>query len=1342
MSHTVLNRAVERFRQDLTDEQRQLFTASSLEKVNAEIQSIQDRHGSRKQLRSLSRMSKFLEAMTQIEQLAQIFLNVSEVVAFVWVMIGPIKLALMMASTRVQTLELLLDTYAEIGEVIPSLWQYEALFKEAPAVLEVLEKYFCDILEFHRNAMDVFGRPGWRACFDSIWKTFRTRFTPILESLKRHRALLMDERLNAVMLGIKNGRDQTLVTLTKSADQSSANFVKLEDKVADLYTKLSSQVYGLVQSSEKIDKALQRDLPCQEMNTMLNKLNPSGYMADQQTALQSCHKKSGDWIFQNPTFLDWLQSKALPDCVLFIHGMPGAGKTSLASRIVDHLPTHPRLQNSPVLYFLFKHIDNTKRSTGHMLRALLAQLVQQDATLAHILYEKCCLVSTAEAQSLETLKSWAAELFKLQTGCTIILDGLDECNHHSDGQEARRLLDWFTTDIIPGCSKDGANIRLLCLGQRDGVVDAVLSHFPSICLDSSPLHLDDIRSFTAARASEITQKFWLEPEEENDIVQKVASSSKSMFLYAKLVMDNLMAQGSAAELDEELNVKFPKGLHEAYERIAFRVFDNPKRSQAQREAASKIVKWLTCAVRPLRWREIQSFFCINPHQGVCNPRNRRVDDCKCICGSFVEINQLASNMVYLDGADPVVSLVHDTARSYLIQSRRVILPEANANMTIFASAYLASLPFRTEPVTKIEEHALSGYYGLLDYSVSSWQEHIEFSIEHRQDLPVSSLRSLQQAFLATLKQLDFHEVNEDLGDDLGTMQRFVDASSIKHAIQRLEFLSTAIRKVVEDIDLAVLDDRHRNTFLSLNGEQRYKCPKPRCLRFSHGFENKEFRDHHASQHYAQFTCPTEGCPRAKVGFFERSDLDQHTKEAHIKEKPTDLFPTPSESKDPLRDACARGDIQAIEHLTAQKKSEPPIYTSYIVLAAENDQAELCQYFARNDATHSRLHIHGHLGLTIRALSEATVKGNIDVFRLLHEAATTEQRSKYANSTRFGNDIGRAAWRVTREFFDLLLSMNSTREQPFSYANIFLEARNTWCYSSENTTNIEYIFSLLSPEDVPSILSEKTLDEAIGTFNAPALIFLLRRMDDHISHMKSTNCDSPLYKVMDKRNQNSLPPFQALLANGLVNNMAVFDHKRGERPIHMACRMQSSDYLPLLLPYCINHLNDANAKGQTPLHLAALRGVPSRIDALLKTGVIDISKRDVNGKTALETAKNPKIVALLQQAAGTTGIPSGRKTGQRSEGLESSEHVGSPKSTDEKETYVLDSTSSLGDEPLSLWPAGSENAERYETAALPHNTDAIGNVGQGDKTGALGENMTLDGTGHVQNGVWDEWLNNT
>jgi hypothetical protein len=59
-----------------------------------------------------------------------------------------------------ETLECLLDTYVEVAEIMPGLQQYDQLFKAAPAVLEVLERYFADILQFHRYAMDVFTRPG------------------------------------------------------------------------------------------------------------------------------------------------------------------------------------------------------------------------------------------------------------------------------------------------------------------------------------------------------------------------------------------------------------------------------------------------------------------------------------------------------------------------------------------------------------------------------------------------------------------------------------------------------------------------------------------------------------------------------------------------------------------------------------------------------------------------------------------------------------------------------------------------------------------------------------------------------------------------------------------------------------------------------------------------------------------------------------------------------------------------------------------------------------------------------------------------------------------------------
>ena len=79
------NKALERFRDSLTEEQKRQFLATNLEDVKSEIQKIQDRFGRDKKLRNLKRLSKFLEAMKQVEQVIKVFLNVHEVVAFVWV---------------------------------------------------------------------------------------------------------------------------------------------------------------------------------------------------------------------------------------------------------------------------------------------------------------------------------------------------------------------------------------------------------------------------------------------------------------------------------------------------------------------------------------------------------------------------------------------------------------------------------------------------------------------------------------------------------------------------------------------------------------------------------------------------------------------------------------------------------------------------------------------------------------------------------------------------------------------------------------------------------------------------------------------------------------------------------------------------------------------------------------------------------------------------------------------------------------------------------------------------------------------------------------------------------
>jgi len=78
-------KAVDRFRNGLTEEQKKLFAMSSLQDVEDGIKRVQSQHGPEKKLRNLTRLKKFLEAMSQIEEVVKVFLNSSEVVGFVWV---------------------------------------------------------------------------------------------------------------------------------------------------------------------------------------------------------------------------------------------------------------------------------------------------------------------------------------------------------------------------------------------------------------------------------------------------------------------------------------------------------------------------------------------------------------------------------------------------------------------------------------------------------------------------------------------------------------------------------------------------------------------------------------------------------------------------------------------------------------------------------------------------------------------------------------------------------------------------------------------------------------------------------------------------------------------------------------------------------------------------------------------------------------------------------------------------------------------------------------------------------------------------------------------------------
>ncbi|KAI5461405.1 hypothetical protein BGZ63DRAFT_508560, partial [Mariannaea sp. PMI_226] len=918
---TSFQNALAKFRTSLSEKQRRDFAPCTLKDVQTAIEQIQSRLGSQRRQRNMKRITKFIEAMAQLGQVVEVFLNVDSTVALIW---GPIKFVLLTASTWVETLDLLLDTYAEIGEILPGLTQFQRLLGKYPYLKMHLENYYCNVLDFHINALDVFSRPAWKTVFHSAWKTFKTRFGPILSNLKRHREILSDEKLSIAISEVRDVGE----LLGEQLESRKKQMMKLQ---------LDEKEQDTLKFQEQRSRRLQ---------FVLNKFGIVDCQGDLEHARYEHrhHGSSGDWLFDDPQFKEWADLTMTRNSTLCLHGIPGAGKTILTSRVVKHLKQLKSYNSAQghvfsVVYFYFNQMDPGKSTLTGLLLTLLSQLIHQDDVLLEQTYQRCLAIDQQKIYSSDTIRDLASVAFKSQRLCFVILDGLDECVGNpsaNPAEEQEQVIHWvksLTTDT--GMEQSGnceTCIRLFISSQRDGIFEKQLRLYPSIQLESAGAHSRDIESYAKRRSAEMRKKFRISAEEERELVNRVTSGAKGMFLYAKVVLSNLLNQVSIYHFKQEMKAEnFPEGIEEAYKRVVVRVLENP--SEPQRLAAKSILSLLICAERSLMWKEIQSRFCIDVDTETADTDRQLLDTCKDLCGSLVEIER---NQVTESKPDDVVELVHHTARGYLVQSGRLCISGENANMTLFCARYITSLPFTLGlSGSEIEKHAVTGYYGFQDYAAAFWWKHayrmIGTSIDINTDLYNRTLQAVARAM-------------ELYGDFKNSLHEPHDCPS--HAVQRqlkelgedarewennfrIEFRTRAIRNIVEPL----LSKGDASSILTLYGPVRYKCHKPWCHSFYNGFELHQDREQHLSEHDRPFRCSLESCYGNKFGFPSESDLGRHNENHHLAQS-TVHFPSPRPSKTGID----------INTTTATGGGKTPLY-----LAAEKGHVHICQYLLEQGA---------------------------------------------------------------------------------------------------------------------------------------------------------------------------------------------------------------------------------------------------------------------------------------------------------------------------------------------------------------------------------------------------------
>ncbi|KAK0627418.1 hypothetical protein B0T14DRAFT_135829 [Immersiella caudata] len=1101
-------RAVEKFSKSLTEDQKKEFKTSSLKDVEAAIRKIQERYGPEKKLRGMRRVAKFLEAMSQLEHVIKVFLNVSEVVAFIW---GPIKLGLLIAGTKLESLERLLDIYVEIGELIPSLKVYDSVFRSSPAVLEVLELYFQDMLQFHANALDVFTRPAWKDVFHSTWKTFESHFAPIRESLRRHRTLLLDLRVTAGVIETQNTRKE----ISKS----------VEDLKAQIHIENMAFQQQLKQKLGDIKLSIEM------------KLDVPTYTADHQEAKRNRLPSTGDGILKDDRFVEWCKGLDQATHLLYVHGKPGAGKTIVASRIIDHLQeSFPACR---VLFFYFRHHDESKTTMTGMLRALLAQLLCQDDSLSELFHKSFSSMTQPHIRSLEKLQYLLTATLKSQRMCFIVLDGLDECVQ--DTSKSREtpgaIVEWFEDCLIPACHTEGANVRLLLSGQRDGVLDQMLKDAPAIGLDDLESHKNDIHLFIKERASKIRERFSMTREGELSILKKVSKSADGMFLYAKVVLGNLMDQDCERDVEEELqDESFPHGLEEAYQRVLLRVVGRGPRVK-RREAVLRILGWILCSARPLYWREIQTLFCLGLETSTCDARNLRVETCKAICGSFVEV---ICDFRPEDASESTVRLVHETAGSFLLRHEKVNLVREHEKMVVLCCRYLSSPPFSTDQhAGEVVDAAKTGYYGFQDYATAFWQHHIRFVLG---ELPATSSTPWQQT---TGPALDY--ATEFL-TRFRLLSRDEPLSFSSEAISGtpdttiLDEQTIFVRTVIESINPSSFDTKQQEVFARLQGNRRFKCPKRSCYHFASGFQTSEPRDRHVTKHERPFKCPEDSCYARTTGFASELALKAHIKDQHARPPERNLFPgsTKSTKPDDIWTACAKGDVERVRLCIANKvnlrlpQTERSVAhedrggLTPLIMAARHGRFEICRLLVENGAGILDCLTTGRPELT--EIGEAIRRSDLGFFEALLTLIPDTERTDPARGSP-GPYLYDAVLANFRDVIPVLVSWHSGQPPDQIFRQLLQRLAHSPHDGPQPKGALEFTHALLFPKTDPGYAKSLWY---------PSLVEKDQSTGSTLLHLALTHgCEPLVLFLVDKLE---------------APDLAIQDH-RGNTPLHVALRQE-------------------------------------------------------------------------------------------------------------------------------------------------------------------------------------------
>ncbi|KAK5990317.1 Protein SERAC1-like protein [Cladobotryum mycophilum] len=357
------------------------------------------------------------------------------------------------------------------------------------------------------------------------------------------------------------------------------------------------------------------------------------------------------WLTEQTAFKEWMTEtpESLP--ILWLTGIPGAGKSIVSSHVTD-LITH---QGYNCSFYFFHGGQTGSAGLGPFLTYIAYQMALKDAAIREkVFWLQDNFVSWQVHDERSIWRKLFIEgIFQVAPETTHywIIDGLDECSGSSN---FLRLI-----PQIPN------NIRIFVTSRNTPEIDRGLSSLSSL-VQVYPISIKDT-------VSDMTSviRVGLEPLPLNDVADlesKLLHKSSGSFIWVRLVLQELETAFTDDDVEDILN-EVPDDLHRIYERILVSIETNKRRARV----AKSILFFVALAIRPMTTEELRQAVQLHIGQTLL-----KIDQIITVaCGQLVAIDQGGR-----------VHMIHETARDFLISDG---LKSALAVSRYKGHSYLACL---------------------------------------------------------------------------------------------------------------------------------------------------------------------------------------------------------------------------------------------------------------------------------------------------------------------------------------------------------------------------------------------------------------------------------------------------------------------------------------------------------------------------------------------------------------------------------------------------------------------------------------------------------------------------